>query len=144
MEGKKFHVETNGSIIPTEQLDMVLKDSTLFQREAMQQSIIEQFNWVVSPKLSNSYQEFSDETFQYWVNQSFCIFKFIARDKADLEEIDELRNRFKVSKNRVYIALEGYTLNSQLQPEIVDEIVKMGYNYSPRLHVMLWGTKRGK
>ena len=144
VEGKKFHVETNGSIIPTEKLDKILPDGTSFQREAMQKSIIEQFNWVVSPKLSNSYQEFFEEAFLFWINKSYCIFKFIARDKNDLEEIDQLVVQYQISKYKVYIALEGFTLNSQLQPEMVDEIIRLGYNYSPRLQVLLWGSKRGK
>ena len=49
-----------------------------------------------------------------------------------------------IDNQKVYIGLEGYNLQSQLQPDLVDEIVNQGFNFSPRLHIMLWGIQRGK
>ena len=42
--GKKNHVETNGTIIPTESLDIILSDGSRFQREAMDEAVIKDFN----------------------------------------------------------------------------------------------------
>jgi 7-carboxy-7-deazaguanine synthase len=144
VDGKMFHVETNGTIIPSETLTIDLKDKTKVTREAMSENIISNFNWVISPKLSNSRQNSNENSLKYWSKYKSCIFKFIAKSKIDLDEIEQVVNLFKINRLKVYVGLEGFTLQSQLQPELVDEIIKHGYNFSPRLHIVLWGATRGK
>jgi organic radical activating enzyme len=141
--GKKFHVETNGTYIPTEPLEIKFKDARL-AREGMEQSIIEQFNWVVSPKLSNARQEINERSLQYWAKADFCIFKFIIRSISDMEETESIIQQFSIPRDKVYIGLEGQTLESQLRKDLVEEIIRYGYHFSPRLHVLLWGNLRGK
>lgn len=141
--GKKFHVETNGTFIPTEPVDITLKNTPI-SRDAMDREIIESFNWVVSPKLSNSRQPFDEHSFLYWVDKDFSIFKFVVRNTEDIQEVDALREKYAISKHKIYLSLEGITLESQLKPGLVDEIIRSGYNFSPRLHVILWGNQRGK
>ena len=142
--GKKFHVETNGFYIPTEPLDVMLTNQNRFTREAMDESIIRNFNWVVSPKLSNSRQEINEKSLAFWAKKEYCIFKFIIKNDADLIEVKTVTDKFCIKTEKVYIGLEGQTLQSQVQPELVDKIIKQGFNFSPRLHVMLWGAKRRK
>ena len=142
--GKKYHVETNGTYIPTEPLDVVLANQNRFQREAMDESVIRNFNWVISPKLSNAHQEINEQSLFYWSQKDYCIFKFIVRNMADLDEVQSLLIKFNISSRKVYIGIEGQTLQSQLNPDLVDEIIKRGLNFSPRLHVLLWGAKRRK
>ena len=144
VDGKMFHVETNATIIPTEALSIDLKDKTKIIRASMLAEVINNFNWVVSPKLSNSRQKANESAIKYWADFKNCIFKFIAKSAFDIDEIEQVINLFNIDKRKVYIGLEGFTLQSQLQPELVDEIIKHGYNYSPRLHIVLWGTTRGK
>jgi 7-carboxy-7-deazaguanine synthase len=141
---KKYHVETNGTYIPTRPIDTVLKGNVIFKRDAMEESVIRNFNWVISPKLSNSLQEINEESIHFWAGKDYCIFKFIARNEKDLDEIEGIVARFGIDKVKVYIGLEGQTLESQLKPLFVDEIIKRGYHFSPRLHVMLWGARRRK
>jgi 7-carboxy-7-deazaguanine synthase len=144
VEGKKFHVETNGTIIPTIHFEDKLVDGTQFIREAMDENVIGQFNWVVSPKLTNSKQKINEDAIDYWTKQTNCIFKFVIRSNHDLIETSNFVNKNGISNSKVYISLEGKTLQSQIQPLLVEEIIKYGYNFSPRLHVMLWGAERGK
>jgi len=139
-----YHVETNGTIIPDRSLEIRLKDGIRIQREAMNKDIITSFNWMVSPKLSNSRQKLDLDSLKYWAEQDFCIFKFICGTEKDLDEIEKTIQDFNIDKNKVYIGLEGSTLKSQLQPEMVDKIVARGFNFSPRLQIMLWGVKRRK
>jgi 7-carboxy-7-deazaguanine synthase len=141
--GKKYHVETNGTIIPTDPLEISLKNVNL-SREGMDYNIIKDYNWVVSPKLSNARQQINEPALKYWVDKEFCIFKFIVRNLSDIEEVDQVRQTFGIDKNKIYIGIEGKTLESQLQPNLVDEIIRSGFHFSPRLHIMLWGAKRGK
>jgi organic radical activating enzyme len=141
---KMFHVETNGSIIPTEPVDITLANKGRLVREPMDEAVISKFNWVVSPKLSNSNQKINEQSIKFWSQKDYCIFKFIARDTTDLDEIQTVVTDFNIAQSKVYIGLEGHTLESQLRPDLVDEIIKRGFNFSPRLHVILWGDKRKK
>jgi organic radical activating enzyme len=141
--GKKFHVETNGTIIPTEPYEVKIGEKKL-TRKAMKADSIKDFNFVVSPKLSNSRQKLNIESINYWSEQNNCIFKFIVQVKDDLNEVISFIEKFEINKKNVYIGLEGHSLQSQLQPLLVDEIIASGFNFSPRLHIMLWGNERGK
>ena len=143
-EGKKFHVETNGSINPVNSLQLILNDGTKIKRDPMDAGTISLFNWVVSPKLSNSRQNLNEECIKYWSIQEFCIFKFIIKSEFDLDEVETVMNILNIKKQKVYIGLEGITLQSQLRPELVDKIIQRGFNFSPRLHTMLWGAAKGK
>jgi len=140
---KKYHVETNGTIIPTEPIKLSFKSAEI-SRDAMDLEIIKQFNWVVSPKLSNARQEINEKSLAYWVNFDSCVFKFVIRNLSDLEEIVSICRKFGLDNNKIYISLEGQTLESQIKPQLVDEIIKYGFHFSPRLHVILWGNERMK
>jgi 7-carboxy-7-deazaguanine synthase len=142
--GKKFHVESNGTCIPTEPLEITVRENVILRREGMDESVISHFNWVVSPKLSNSRQEVNEKSLSFWSGKTYCIFKFVVRDGTDIDEVENVIGQYSIDRSKVYLAIEGQTLESQLQPEMVDEIVKRGFHFSPRLHVMLWGTQRGK
>jgi len=144
VEGKHFHVETNGTIIPSEKLDFKLKDGTIVKRDAMEFNILEQFNWVVSPKLLNSHQEFNENSIDFWAKHKINIFKFIIKSSSDIVEIENVITKYKINRFKVYIGIEGKTLQSQLQPELVDLIIQKGFNFSPRLHIIIWGERRRK
>jgi 7-carboxy-7-deazaguanine synthase len=144
LPGKKYHVESNGTIIPTKPFNMVFGDQFSISRPAMDEDIIKSFNWVISPKLSNSRQILNEESLQFWAAREYCIFKFVIRNTADLEEVTNTIQTYHINQKKIYIALEGQTLESQIKPELVDSIMEQGFNFSPRLHVMLWGAKRGK
>lgn len=140
---RKFHVETNGAIIPVEPYKIIFRNAEI-SRDGMDEEIIKDFNWVVSPKLSNARQKLNEQSLAWWVEKSFCIFKFVVRNVSDLEEVEHVQMQFNINKDKIYIGIEGQTLESQLQPNLVEDIIRFGYNFSPRLHVMLWGAKRGK
>ncbi len=142
--GIKFHVETNATVIPIEPLNITLRDGYTINREAMAKEIIQNFNWVISPKMSNAKQELNKKGLKYWANSDFGIFKFIIKTESDLLEIKKVVESYNINEQRIYIGIEGITRHSQLQPELVDAIIKFGYNFSPRLHTMLWGAQREK
>lgn len=143
-EKHKFHVETSGNILPNESFQFEINKSLLIKRDKLHNKSIENFTWIVSPKLSHAGFNYDFSKLKFWSNLSNVFFKFIIEDKKDFEIIDDIRILYNIAKSKIYIGIEGITLESQLRPEIVDEIVKRGYNYSPRLHIILWGSKRGK
>jgi len=71
--------------------------------------------------------------------------KFVVSVKGDLEEIEQMTAELRAPRDRVVLMPEG------IDPDVLRErgmwlaeICKAtGYRYSPRLHVDLWGDKRG-
>jgi organic radical activating enzyme len=121
-----------------------MDDGSVFSRGAMDEKVISKYNWVISPKLSNSFQEINEEAIVFWAKNEWCIFKFIAKKSSDLTEINDFIDRYAIERGKVFVGLEGATLESQIKPGLVDEIINFGFHFSPRLHVMLWGNVRRK
>jgi 7-carboxy-7-deazaguanine synthase len=140
--GKKIHVESNATINPLPPLYLTMKDGTVVNRKAMDKIIISKYNWVISPKLKNSGQMLNKEVLKFWASKKYAVFKFIIQNKTDLIEISDLQKKYKINKEKIYICMEGTTLKSQLQPALVEEIIRCGWNFSPRLQVILWGNER--
>jgi hypothetical protein len=141
---KRYHAETNGCFNPKEALEITLNDGTIVSRDVINMNMVRNFNWVVSPKLSNSGITVDHKNLKFWSLQTACIFKFIVNKIDDLDEVEDIAKTYKISEERIYIGLEGTTPESQMQPAIVDELVKRGFNFSPRLQVVIWGNQRGK
>jgi 7-carboxy-7-deazaguanine synthase len=144
VKGKRFHVETNATIIPDEKISIKFNDKMYIEREALDENIFKTFNWVVSPKLTNSKQIINEKAINYWSSVQFPVFKFIVQSVHDLNEVEQFTEKYKIARQKVYIGLEGVTIESQIRPDLVDEIIKRGFNFSPRLQILLWGNKRGR
>jgi 7-carboxy-7-deazaguanine synthase len=71
--------------------------------------------------------------------------KFVVTSPGDLDEINEIRHNLAVELERIILMPEG------ISPEVLHdrglwlaEICKAsGYRYGPRLHIDLWGNRRG-
>ncbi len=127
----RFEVETNGTLNPGEELH---------QR-------IDQFN--VSPKLSNSgdpkrYRE-KPEVLHYFAQHPKAWFKFVMKDATDLSEVLALQIRYKIRPECIYLMPEGRTATelSAGRDWVIDLCKQHGYRFSDRLHIHLWGSKRG-
>jgi len=140
--GKKFHVESSGTIHPGKPLDIILQDGVRIRRSAMSEKKYSRFNWVISPKLANSGQTIKNALIGYWAKKDHAILKFVIQSKKDLDEVAALEKKYRIRKEKIFICFEGTTLESQMQPALAEEIIGRGWNYSPRLHVILWGNER--
>ncbi|MGV8019000.1 MAG: 7-carboxy-7-deazaguanine synthase QueE [Ignavibacteria bacterium] len=71
--------------------------------------------------------------------------KFVICGERDIQEINELQRSIGFSNRDVYLMPEGVTPVDirKNSPRTADLCLKHGYNYSGRLHVDLWGGKRG-
>lgn len=72
-------------------------------------------------------------------------FKFVVSSPEDLIEIEEKYIiPLQIHHHRIYLMPEGVT-NEDLSNTkwIVEECIKRGWNYSDRLHVRIYGDKRG-
>ncbi len=112
----------------------------------------------ISPKLSNS----TPQQDPYWSIQhdklrmqpevlrrlmDHCDYqlKFVVASPEDLGEIDPLVEQLRAEPGKVLLMPEGRdreTLNER-SVWIAELCKSRGYRYSPRLHVLLWGDKRG-
>jgi 7-carboxy-7-deazaguanine synthase len=75
-----------------------------------------------------------------------CQFKFVVDRPADFEEVGDILAKLKkVDPSRVLIMAQG-TTPGQIRSKarwIVDFCKKYGYGYTPRLHIDLYGNRRG-
>jgi 7-carboxy-7-deazaguanine synthase len=123
-------IETNGTIPPGELAGRV-----------------NQFN--VSPKLANSGNSVSrrrkNPALSAFAALPNADFKFVVTGPADVEEINELVGQYGIPPERVYLMAEGRTPEdiTTRQQELVEVCKTNNYNLTTRLHVLIWGPKRG-
>jgi organic radical activating enzyme len=103
----------------------------------------------VSPKLANSHQSASKrlnpKVLSSFLERDAYVFKFVVAEESDLVEADALVAEVGIPSHRVYLMPQGTEATSLEERGLwlVHECMKRGYNYSHRLHVTLWGQKRG-
>jgi 7-carboxy-7-deazaguanine synthase len=128
-DGLRVELETNGTIHPQPELI----------------ELVDQFN--VSPKLANSLVPRA-KRLKYPVLQSLrrsgkAVYKFVATSVVDLDEIDEVVAACGLAP--VYVMAEGTTATAVVERtrELADAVLARGWNLTTRLHVLIWGERRG-
>ena len=109
--------------------------------------------WSTSPKLSISGEEWDkairpEVARQYAdIPNSHLYFKFVVQDEQDLAEVDKARELYSKAgvDADIYLMAVGATQEGQAKTatQVADMAMKHGYNYTPRLHVDLFGNKWG-
>ena len=71
--------------------------------------------------------------------------KFVVVDRRDVAEVLRLAERFAIPRGRILLMPEGVRREEILERSrwVVEECRRYGFRYSPRLHILLWGAKRG-
>lgn len=136
-------VETNGTLLPIE-------GAPVF--------------WSISPKLSTSVdkelryltKEQAERHDKTRINEeslkafSLCKsvqLKFVYSGQESLKEIEEIVEMFKSSKNKPHILLmpEGTTNEqlSEISKECAYVCISKGWTFCDRLHIRIWGDRRG-
>jgi organic radical activating enzyme len=126
-----FEIETNGTVMPG----------------AGFLGLIGQMN--VSPKLANSGMS-EDLRLKPTVLTGLAAtgkawFKFVVRDERDISEIRVLLDRAEIPGNRVILMSEGRTVEAldKTAAWLAERCRDLGFRFSDRLHVRLWGDRRG-
>jgi organic radical activating enzyme len=126
-----FEVETNGTRIP----HPAFADA------------VHQFN--VSPKLANAGMPESlriqPAALDFFAASSKAWFKFVVATPSDLAEIQTLRSRFSIRPERILLMPEGRTAADldRSAPQIAAICRDLGFRFCDRLHIRLWGDRRG-
>ncbi len=126
-----FEMETNGTRLSGEAL----------------MAAVGQFN--VSPKLANSGVAANlrekPEAIRELVASGKAWFKFVVEKEADLEEVMALVEKSGIPKGRVILMPEGRNVLEidKVAPWLAEKCRDLGVRMSDRLHVRLWGDRRG-
>ncbi|WP_371792376.1 7-carboxy-7-deazaguanine synthase QueE [Streptomyces sp. NBC_01471] len=127
--GKRVEIESNGTVLPSPEL------------------IDAGVHFNVSPKLSHSgdseKRRLVPGALKAFVSAPDVDFKFVCRDHADLDEVSAVVEKYGMSS--VWIMPEGRNSDDVQRhlSALGDEVVIRGWNLTTRLHVAVWGEKRG-
>lgn len=71
--------------------------------------------------------------------------KFVVCDAADLAEVLRLAERFALPRGRILLQPEAVRTEELAErgPWVAEACTRHGFRFSPRLHVLLWGARRG-
>lgn len=122
-----IEIETNGTIEPNNTLIPLVR------------------YWNVSPKLDSSgagEKRKNKEAIELFNGLPNSIFKFVISSAADVREI---KHDFNINKNKIYLMPAGDNKKDleYIRPFVVDFCIENGYNYSERLHIVIWNQKTG-
>ena len=132
-------VETNATIIP----HAFISD--------FKETDYERFQWNLSPKFRHFGGKIVKRAISFWAEKSkqleHIYFKFVVSEKRmnqDMFYILKLIQDYDLYNRQVYLMPEGTHQASQVKNRWLHDIcLKFGFNYSSRLHVILFGNKRG-
>ncbi len=128
--GFRIEIETNGTVSPGEL-----------------SGLVDQFN--VSPKLAHSGNEglirIDPPVLREFAALGAANFKFVVQDEADLTEVEALRDQFAIAPGRVVLMPEGRAAAelTARSPWLAETCTQRGYRFSTRLHILIWGDRRG-
>ncbi len=127
----RFEVETNGTLSPTPDFDIA----------------VDQYN--VSPKLENSANprrlREKPAALRFFAASPKANFKFVLAEKTDLDEVLSLIKIYQIAPEKIWLMPEGTSASSlsQRRKWLVEICKQHGFRYSDRLHVQIWGAKKG-
>ena len=125
-------IETNCTILPNKMLT----------------DLVDQ--WNVSPKTENSgnllelYE--NNECYYFFANQENCFFKYVVENESDIPEIKKFVTKYNIPETRVQLMTQASTKEEiNIREKSISELAKLhNFSFSPRLHVAMWGSQRGK
>ncbi len=126
-----FEIETNGTLAAIEKLDFLAN----------------QYN--VSPKLANSGnpEKLRDKTraMQFFSKSKKANFKFVIAAPDDLTEVFILLKKYKVATEKVFLMPEATTREKLVERRewLVEICKRHQFNYTDRLHIQIYGAKKG-
>ena len=129
LAGWWIELETAGTIAPTPEIA----------------SGVSRFN--VSPKLANSDNSLAarcrPEAVTSLQATGKASWKFVVRETDELDEVQDLVDRFHL--NPVYVMPEGVSASEieKRSQDLAQSVLDRGWNLTTRLHVLVYGNRRG-
>ncbi len=71
--------------------------------------------------------------------------KFVVADEGDVAEVRGLAERFSLPRERILLQPEALRREDLIErsPWVIEACKRHGFRFSPRLHIMTWGARRG-
>ena len=132
LSGYFIEVETNCTIVPTEQM---LKH-------------VDQ--WNVSPKTSNSDNKLEEyeisECYNLFSKLENSIFKFVTESEKDFSEVNYFVKKYNIPEKKVMLMPQASNKEEMiLRKNLVSKLAKShNLGFSPRIHIEKWDNQRGK
>jgi 7-cyano-7-deazaguanosine (preQ0) biosynthesis protein QueE len=129
-DGYRVEVETNGTVAPGGLAPLVDQ-------------------WNVSPKLASSgnagLRRIRPEVLRAFAAQPCAFFKFVVSDPADLAEVEEVVALAGAAAGQVILMPEGRSPAelADRSPWLAAACTERGWRFSTRLHILIWGDRRG-
>lgn len=129
--GLAVEIETNGVIVPSADLT----------------DCVDLF--MVSPKLGHSGNApevaLNPISLAAFARLDKAVFKFVARDGGDIALIQDLAWQHGIAASRIYVMPEGTHSDVIIArgSKLIQSVIDAGFNYTDRLHIHLFGEKRG-
>jgi 7-cyano-7-deazaguanosine (preQ0) biosynthesis protein QueE len=129
--GFYVEVETNGTVAPG--------------AETIEQ--VDCFN--VSPKTSNSLVDARLRTrpgaLKSLIGSQKAWFKFVVGNAQDVAEVEDLISKHKIPRERVLLMPEGIDATALIERSrwLTEVCKEKGFRFTPRLHILLFGNRRG-
>lgn len=127
----RFEVETNGTLLPQPDFE----------------AAIDQYN--VSPKLANSRNperlREKPAVYRHFAQNPKAWFKFVVAQTEDLAEVLLLQERYQIATEKIWLMPEGNTRQALARRRrwLVEVCKAHGFRYTDRLHVQIWGSRKG-
>ncbi len=128
---RHIEIETNGTIAPFPDL----------YRNSIQ--------WNISPK-NPDHNEVKNIKYNFlsFIGRQLSTdynIKFVYSNKEDEKFIEDILDKYNLDENNIYIMPEGATRKEQddNMKDVIDYCIKNNFNFSPRLHVLVWDSKKG-
>lgn len=124
-------IETNGTVAPHASLD----------------PLVHQYN--VSPKLAHSGNPaelaLPPERLAAWAAEPRAWFKFVVAEPEDVDEVRRLRRAYAIPPERIFLMPEGRTSDvlRKRSAWLADICSELGFSFSDRLHIHVFGDTRG-
>lgn len=133
--GMEVHVETNGTLAPTpalaELVDLFVVSPKIAQED-------DAWSKRIKPDVLRGYADLA--------RKGQACFKFVARTPADLHAVSAVVRDHDLPHGTVWVMPEGVTAEQVLSTHrlLAPYLEQTGFNTTTRLHVLLYGTQRGK
>jgi 7-cyano-7-deazaguanosine (preQ0) biosynthesis protein QueE len=127
--GIEVEIETAGTLAPTDDVA----------------ALVTRFN--VSPKLANSGNDlerrYRPDVLRAFEATGKAGFKFVVADEADLDEVRRIVDACGLGD--VWVMAEGTDATTVVERtrRLADPVLAQGWNLTTRLHVLIWGDRRG-
>ncbi len=126
-----IEIETNGSIAPSD-------------------ALVDRIDYfVVSPKLAHSGNDAAialrPEALRRFAEMNSASLKFVCKDASDVDAAAVIAAQYGFPAQRIYIMPEGTTSEAlhARGPTLIEATIAHGFSYSDRLHIHVFGQKRG-